>query len=165
MLLNLAALDAQLDTVALIGCSMIIAIILGAILYFLFHQEDHVTTPGSIDPLSIRRRLDRHDWAAPVQFGPNGWLFDHLHENGRIIVTACDFEGDEWIHASIAWQDRAPLYAEFALMHQAVFPGYSYQVFPPEDQHINIHPNALHLWGRADGKAVMPEFGSYFGMI
>jgi len=124
-----------------------------------------VETPGSIDPLSIRRSLGRDDWAAPVQFGPDGWLFDHRHENGRIIVTASDFEGNDWIHASIAWQDRMPLYTELAMVHKAIFSGYSYQIFPPEDKHVNIHTHALHLWGRVDGKPVTPEFGSYFGSI
>ena len=44
-------------------------------------------------------------------------------------------------------------------MHRAVFPGYAYQVFAPPESHVNIHGNALHLWGRADGKPILPEFG------
>src|SRR4051812_11126165 len=107
--------------------------------------------PGSIDPLRIRRSLGRHDWGAPTDFGPDGWLFDNAHENGRIIVSASDFEGTEWLHASVAFETRMPVYAELALMHHAIFSGYSYQVFTPPGQHINIHANALHLWGRADG--------------
>ena len=43
-----------------------------------------------------------------------------------------------------------------------MFPeGWAYQVFAPPWAHINIHPNALHLWGRLDGANVLPDFGSW----
>ena len=119
----------------------------------------------NVNALAVRRALGRHDWAAPKDFGPDGWFFENAHENGRIIVTQCEFEGNEWIHASVAFRDRMPVYAELALMHHAIFPGYAYQVFAPPEQHVNIHANALHLWGRADGKPGLPEFGKYFGSI
>jgi hypothetical protein len=37
--------------------------------------------------------------------------------------------------------------------------GWSYQVFAPPSQHVNIHEHALHLWGRVDGTNVLPSFG------
>jgi len=39
--------------------------------------------------------------------------------------------------------------------------GYAYQVFAPPSQHVNIHPYALHLWGKVDGSPTLPEFGKY----
>lgn len=54
-----------------------------------------------------------------------------------------------------------PTYDDLVMLHRAVFglDSYAYQVFAPQRQHVNIHNFALHLWGRADGRAVLPEFG------
>ncbi|TQK29408.1 hypothetical protein [Arthrobacter sp. SLBN-53] len=58
-----------------------------------------------------------------------------------------------------------PTYDELGRLHRAAFgDGYAYQVFAPAAQHVNIHQNALHLWGRADGPPCLPEFG-LFGTI
>lgn len=118
-------------------------------------------TITTVDPLKIRKALSRITWGAPAQFGPDGWMFDNNLENGRIIVTASTFDDDtEYLHASMAFKERVPTYEELAMMHRAIFPGYAYQVFAPAGDHVNIHANALHLWGRVDGKPSMPEFGS-----
>lgn len=116
----------------------------------------------TLDPLQIRKRLDRATWGVPVPFGPDGWQFDTITLNhGRIIVTADVphpvMEG--WIHASIS-RYHTPSYDDLVLLHQAVWPeGYAYQVFVPPEKHINIHPYALHLWGKADGSPQLPDFG------
>ncbi|MEU4804392.1 hypothetical protein [Actinosynnema sp. NPDC023587] len=34
------------------------------------------------------------------------------------------------------------------------------QVFVPPAEHANFHPRALHLWGRGDGRRMLPDFGS-----
>jgi len=114
----------------------------------------------TIDALKIRRALGRYTWGVPRPFGPDGWMIDHNLIKGRIIVTMSPFDDDvEYLHASMAFENRLPEYDELALMHRAVFPGYAYQVFAPPESHVNIHGNALHLWGRADGKPILPEFG------
>lgn len=116
----------------------------------------------SFDPLVIRRRLGRKEWGAPFEFGPDGWLFDHRDEVARIIVSAADWrDGRVWIHASIS-RPVMPTYEDLCLMHRAVWPdGWAYQVFAPPSDHVNIHDRALHLWGRPDGSAVLPNFGMY----
>lgn len=114
----------------------------------------------TVDALHLRKVLGRNEWGVPQQFGPDGWRL--LHNNGTtsVIVTASDFDGVEYIHASVADSDEMPTYWDLALLHKAVFrEGYAYQVFAPPAQHVNIHPNALHLWGRVDGAPVLPEFG------
>ena len=103
-------------------------------------------------------------------FGPDGYripMRDNVAHDGALIVTQADHEdGIEWIHASIAWAARNPTHDELTLLHRSIFgrKRWSYQVFAPETDHINIHEHALHLWGRADGKPVMPNFGIY-GLI
>lgn len=84
---------------------------------------------------------------------------------GSVIVTQSDLHDDdtEWLHASIARSDRMPNYADLVTLKSATFGDQRecYQVFPAKDQHISIHDQALHLWGRAEGQRVLPDFGSH----
>ena len=118
----------------------------------------------TLDPLQIRRRLDRKVWGVPVPFGPDGWLMDTIADEprqvGRIIITAADHpESGEWWHASIS-RVYMPTYDDLAMLHKAVWPvGWAYQCFAPPEHHVNIAEYALHLWGRPDGEAMLPNFG------
>jgi hypothetical protein len=97
-------------------------------------------------------------------FGPDGIA---LSQYGvTIIVTRADHDGfGEWLHASIARHERLPSYMDLTRLHRAVWPeGFAYQVFASLGRHVSIHKHALHLWGRADGANVLPDFGK-FGTI
>lgn len=124
----------------------------------------------SIDVMRVRRVMGRDEWGAPQPFGPDGWLLAHATDPaaGSVVVSASDFEdgGPVWLHASISRGPLMPTYEDLRALHRAVWgtTGYAYEVHAPESQHVNIHPNARHLWGRADGKPVLPEFGR-FGTI
>lgn len=121
------------------------------------HPLEHATT---IDPIALHRRLGRKTWAPPIPFGPDGCLIDSRDHKTRIIVTAADHDNTEWIHASISHPGHIPTYGELARLHQAVWgAGWAYQVFAPPADHVNIHASALHLWGRLDGTAALPNFG------
>jgi hypothetical protein len=106
----------------------------------------------------------------PRKFGPAGFVL-HLYEcsgappYGSVIVTQSDHHDadGEWLHASIARLDRMPDYADLVALKAATFGEHRecYQVFPPKSSHINIHAQALHLWGRADGQRVLPDFGAH----
>jgi hypothetical protein len=94
----------------------------------------------------------------------DAWLFEG--PGARMIVSYdVDSEpGVPWIHASFGYQlrERMPTYNDMKRMHQWVFgDGFSYQVFVPPEQHINIASNVLHLWGRHDGKPALPDFGKW----
>lgn len=117
---------------------------------------------ATIDGLKLRAVLGRKEWDVPTPFGPDGWFIMRADRRAGVIVTAFEWEGEEWIHASIAHHDKTvPTYEELVLLRKAVFgAGYAYQVFAPPSEHINIHEYTLHLWGRADGAAVLPEFGA-----
>jgi hypothetical protein len=99
----------------------------------------------------------------PDPFGPAGLslLIGWHPHRGSVIVTQAEHEGVEWLHASIAYDDRMPDYSDLGVLHRAVFGRrrWAYQVFAPADKHVNIHGYALHLWGRADGAPVLPNFG------
>jgi len=101
-----------------------------------------------------------------ARFGPAGFALS-LDDGGSVIVTQGTWEdGNEWIHASMAWRDHMPTYDDVATLHESVFGRRrtSYQVFAAQSRHINIHEYALHLWGRVDGRMVLPDFG-FVGLI
>lgn len=119
-----------------------------------------------IDIKAITHRLHTLDrtWDKPQEMGEDAWF---ILGNGKGIIISLDTDsepGVDWIHASFSYQvnQRYPSYFDLKLMHAAVFgDGHAYQCFVPPDQHISITANVLHLWGRADGKPVLPDFGRY----
>lgn len=122
--------------------------------------------PTSLNALNIRRLLGRSNWSTPTPFGPDGWKYLALDGSGSVIVTVCDQDdGHDWIHASVAWVDHMPTYADLKWLHAAVFPGWAYQLFAPETDHVNIHEYALHLFGRLDGSPALPDFTHGSGSI
>jgi hypothetical protein len=99
----------------------------------------------------------------PRPFGPCGITVEvnAATRPGRVIVTQADHDdGAEWLHASVAF-GTTPTYDDLTVLHRAVFgrSRWSYQVFAPAADHVNLHDHALHLWGRADGEPALPNFG------
>jgi hypothetical protein len=128
-------------------------------------------TQQTLDALQIRRKLGRNEWAAPEYMthpgaAGYGWRFQRRTGHQSIIISEAPFkDGNDYIHASIAGRDVMPTYYDLTMLHKAVFGGrYAYQVFAPKSDHVNIHGYALHLWGRADGTRMLPDFGK-FGSI
>ena len=129
----------------------------------------------AVSPEGVRQRLLlglRDEVGEPLPHGPAGFALllgrrqgRKLHLTGSIIVSQSDVPDapGEWLHASIARQDRMPSYADLAALHKAVFGArYAYQVFAPPSAHVNIHSTALHLWGRVDDGdgRLLPDFGA-----
>lgn len=117
---------------------------------------------SSINIIDVLRVLGKKVWTNPKPYSPDGWAVVRQEDGSSIIITVARHEdGNEWVHASIAHKDRTPTYDELALLHKAVFQGkgWAYQVFAPDTDHVNIHPFALHLWGRLDGTNPIPNFG------
>lgn len=125
---------------------------------------------ANLDALRIRRTLGRSDWNLPKPWGEDSWLIDRVDGTGRIIVSFAPYDDrdgveHDWIHASMSYRDRMPEYADLKLLHQAVFQDRTaYQVFVPPAEHYNYHEFCLHLWGRADGTPVLPDF-TFLGAV
>lgn len=67
----------------------------------------------------------------------------------RCIVSAGRADpAAPWDHVSASRKDRVPSYAEMDQIYRAFFrPGeVAMQLHVPDDQHVNVHPNCLHLW-------------------
>jgi len=127
--------------------------------------DDRQRSPRSVlDVKGILRRIAKAGTLLP--FGPTGYGFayDLAREKARVIVTlgaAGESDREDRVHASLSRPDRMPSYDDLVMLHHAVWgdTGYAYQVFAPRSRHVNIHPNALHLWGLLDGSPELPEFG------
>lgn len=123
----------------------------------------------SFDPLAIRRAMNRAGdrWLAPRPHGEDGWSFVTPDRRRSLIVSCAPALDDiEWVHASMTGDHSVPTYAELKLLHRAIFGnGWAYQVFAPAAEHVNIHGDALHLFGRLDGKPALPDFTFGTGSI
>jgi hypothetical protein len=115
---------------------------------------------STVDALRLRRVMGRKVWTPAQPYGPDGWRMVRQDGRASVIVTAADHDGDEWIHASVAFVDIMPTYADLVRLHRAAFGDdrWAYQVFAPRSAHVNIHQFALHLWGRVDGAPALPDF-------
>ncbi len=95
----------------------------------------------------------------------DGAAYDHSFLKLRVIESWHDArDGRTWLHVSLSREDRIPSYEDVATIKR-VFIGEdkeAYQVFPPVERHVNIHPNVLHLWCWPDGP-VLPDFTGMVG--
>jgi hypothetical protein len=115
--------------------------------------------PNSVDILRVRKELGRDHWH-PAQPIAGGWHLTTRNLTRRVIVLSADHDGVTYVHASIAGFDELPTPEELGRLHQAVFgDGFAYQVFAPAEHNLAI-PFGLHLLGRLDGAAVLPDFKS-----
>lgn len=130
-----------------------------------------LSRPGIVDLTSARLAITRAGYrvGGVEQFGPAGLSMRVLERRGRgatyalgIVVSQADHDGDEWLHASLSRPGRMPDYADLVLLKDVAFgpDRVAYQVFPRSERHISIHDFCLHLWGRADGTDVLPDFGA-----
>ena len=105
-------------------------------------------TPPAVVPASWRQRDRGIDGAAWV----TTW-------NLSIIATvSTERDGREWIHVSVAHPRRLPTWDELREIRDHVIGDReAYQVLPPRDRYVNVHPNCLHLFACLDGPQ-LPDF-------
>jgi hypothetical protein len=100
---------------------------------------------------------------------PDGWTIVQAWGDGnaykyrsglRVLVTTAPFDGRDWMHISVSREDRMPTWDD--LKHaKSTFAGdsrYAYQIIPPAERHINLHPFCLHLWVPLTGEPPLPDF-------
>lgn len=86
-------------------------------------------------------------------------FFDAASGLSVIISGAVERDGRRWIHLSVARPHRMPDWDDLVFAKE-LFLGreaHALQVIPPRSEHVNIHPNCLHLWSCPDER-VLPDF-------
>lgn len=83
-----------------------------------------------------------------------------------VTSAAIEADGKRWLHCSMAHPNRLPTYEELQLLKRVwIGPDLTaYQIFPPPDQHVNLHRFCLHLWACLDGP-VTPDFSYGTGSV
>lgn len=101
-----------------------------------------------------------------VQRGADGASYRRV-DRLAVITSACiERDGRRWLHVSCSRAKRIPSYEDLAHVKR-VFIGedrFAVQVFAPKTQHVNLHPNVLHLWCCLDGHP-LPDFTQGTGSI
>ena len=91
-----------------------------------------------------------------VSSGEDGGLYIRRQRQQSVIISG-GYRGDEqWVHVSTAMPSRLPTWEEFSEVKR-VFMGpdlTAIQVFPPQAEYVNVHPNCLHLYARMDQRVV-----------
>jgi hypothetical protein len=65
---------------------------------------------------------------------------------GVIVDTADHEDGRDWMHISVSRPDRLPSWDDLKFVKEVFARDrYAYQVLPPPERYINIHPFALHM--------------------
>jgi hypothetical protein len=128
----------------------------------------------AIDYVGFMDTLQRHGWRPRQALGGGDGYQVHLYHESRkepdgmpqrasVIVSQEVHDDTDWLHASIyLGEDVTPTYDDMVMLHRAVFGRrrHAWQCFVPGDEHVNIK-NALHLWGRVDGRNALPDFGRH----
>lgn len=81
---------------------------------------------------------------------------------GMLIIYGEEkIEGRWWRHLSVSRQGRIPSYDDLTKVKSAFAGDHrsAVMVFPKKEEHVNIHPNCLHLWWPVDEKHYpLPDF-------
>jgi hypothetical protein len=94
-------------------------------------------------------------------------VFYHVDKKRTVIISWAHFpDNKRWLHVSLSHKDRIPTYEELCEV-KARFVGEdkkAIMVFPTAENHVNIHPNCLHLWHCLD-EDPLPEFSDVVGGV
>lgn len=130
---------------------------------------------------AVRNEQDRDaanppPWEPPLVLPP-AWVEVQRDSSGAkyvarsrslVAIVSCAEERDGrwWMHLSVSHRSRVPTWQELAWCKE-IFLGdrEAYQVLPPKERYVNIHPNVLHMFTRLDGDAVLPDFTRGTGSI
>jgi hypothetical protein len=94
-----------------------------------------------------------------LEDGLDGRKYAHRTRRLSVILSgAVELDGRRWLHLSVASPDGIPAYRCLCDMKR-LFLGdrKALQIFPPKVEHVNIHPNCLHLWACLDADP-LPDF-------
>lgn len=79
--------------------------------------------------------------------GPCGMALKVIVSDGRDWAD-CDLSGESWDHVSVSLPNRCPNWIEMSFVKNLFFEDEEVvmELHVAKSQHINAHPNCLHLW-------------------
>ncbi len=106
----------------------------------------------------LNRDLPGH-WVS-VDESIDGGAWQHRVAPLQVIATIeLAPDRSRWLHVSVIHRERIPTYGELAkVKREFIGDGRgAIMVFPPQSEHVNIHPNCLHLY-RPLSEWPLPDF-------
>lgn len=105
-------------------------------------------------------------WECRIE-GHDGYLW-YNRKKGLSVIASVSFEEDnrQWLHLSMAHTRRVPTYYELCYLkrHWAGEEHKCIMIFPPRSEHVNFHPNCLHLFCCLS-EDIIPDFTHGLGTI
>jgi len=102
-----------------------------------------------------------------VVLGEDGAKYENRAFKLRAIVSCAEErDGRLWLHLSVSHRERLPSWREMVECKE-LFLGNreAYQVVPPRERYVNIHPRTLHLFALLDGAPALPDFTRESGSL
>lgn len=103
--------------------------------------------------VEMGRVTDRSQWGqyASDRGAPHGMFFLRCPATKaeiKVIATSGDDRHLPWEHVSASLKHRCPTWDEMSWLKQLFWEDDDcvVQFHPPKSEHVNVHPNCLHLW-------------------
>jgi hypothetical protein len=92
--------------------------------------------------------LEKHRVLTGAYASQAGDLFGAFRLGGLAILASSGDPTIPWEHVSVSRHDRPPTWAEMDKVKRLFWKDDEavMQLHVPRSQHINVHPNCLHLW-------------------
>lgn len=117
--------------------------------------RDSIRVPADWEPPKVLPAL----WEIE-QVGADGAVY-RSHAQSLCVILTCAVEQDRhaWLHLSLSHAARIPSWRELREAKE-IFLGdrEAYQILPPKERYVNIHPHVLHLFARLVHDPVLPDF-------
>lgn len=90
--------------------------------------------------------------------GPDGGAFQIPHPPTGVTLRVIASFGEGWDHVSVSLPNRCPNWKEMEFVKRKFFQSneIAMQLHVPPSDHINHHPNCLHLWRPHDIEIPIP---------
>jgi hypothetical protein len=103
------------------------------------------------------RRRDREVLRLYRSFGDGGnGMFSIPCPRTGVFLQCIASNGEGWDHVSVSLPNRCPNWMEMELVKRMFFNDEetAMQLHVPPSDHVNKHPNCLHLWRPNDGREI-----------
>ena len=102
--------------------------------------------------------LEKHRVLTGAYASRRGELFGAFQLFGLNILASSGDDEIPWEHVSVSREDRCPTWAEMDKIKRMFWNNDEavIQLHVPRSQHVNVHPNCLHLWRPIDVAIPLP---------
>lgn len=110
----------------------------------------------------LRTRVIPSNWKA-IEIPYFRELVAFIRADGLKVIITVEWQDSDtetkWLHVSMSFKSKLPSYSDMKIVKN-VFIGEdrtAFQIFPSNDQHVNLHENTLHLFSCLT-KDIFPDF-------